>query len=176
MILLALNCGLGNADIGRLKGSHLDLERGWLDFPRPKTGIARRCPLWPETVAAIRAVLGVRLPAKDPIEADLVFISLAGTSFYAETGNSPVGQVFSRLLKRLNINGQRGFYSLRHTFATIGGEARDQQAVSAILGHVVESMTGNYQHGITDARLCAVTESVRRWLFGDSLLREGSHE
>ena len=42
MILLAVNCGLGNADCGRLRESHLDLVGGWLDYPRPKTAIARR--------------------------------------------------------------------------------------------------------------------------------------
>jgi integrase len=166
MILLALNCGLGNADIGRLREGNLDLQRGWLDFPRPKTGIGRRCPLWSETITAIRTMLSVRPPAKDPGNADLVFLSKAGTSFYADAGNSPITQLFGRLLKRLGINGQRGFYSLRHTHATIGGEARDQAAVSAILGHVVTSMTGNYQHGISDDRLIAVVDCVHSWLFG----------
>ena len=32
----------------------LDLQAGWVTFPRPKTGIQRRIPLWPETVAALR--------------------------------------------------------------------------------------------------------------------------
>jgi hypothetical protein len=53
MILLGINAGLGNADCGRLPQRALDLERGWLDYPRPKTGMARRCPIWPETVEAI---------------------------------------------------------------------------------------------------------------------------
>ena len=52
MILLAVNAGMGNADVGQLPMSALDLGAGWLNFPRPKTGIMRRCPLWPETVAA----------------------------------------------------------------------------------------------------------------------------
>src|SRR5262249_40375790 len=50
MILLGVNCGFGNSDCGRLSRSAVDLETGWIDYPRPKTGIARRCPLWPETV------------------------------------------------------------------------------------------------------------------------------
>jgi len=48
MILLGVNAGLGNTDCGRLLLSALNLETGWLDYPRPKTGIARRCWLWPE--------------------------------------------------------------------------------------------------------------------------------
>jgi hypothetical protein len=53
MILLGVNCGFGNADCGELPTAALNLEAAWIDFPRPKTGIARRCLLWPETVAAI---------------------------------------------------------------------------------------------------------------------------
>src|SRR5262249_11681089 len=53
MILLGVNCGFGNADCATLTHSALGLGAGWIDFPRPKTGIGRRCPLWEETVAAI---------------------------------------------------------------------------------------------------------------------------
>jgi integrase len=49
MLWLAINCGFGNADCGRLPLSAIDLNAGWVDYPRPKTGIARRCPLWNET-------------------------------------------------------------------------------------------------------------------------------
>src|SRR5262249_34672692 len=57
MILLGINAGFGNSDVGNLPLSALDLERGQVDYPRPKTGILRRCPLWPETMAALREVL-----------------------------------------------------------------------------------------------------------------------
>ncbi len=52
MVLLAINCGHGNHDMAGLTFSHLDLDAGWVAYPRPKTGIDRRCPLWPETVTA----------------------------------------------------------------------------------------------------------------------------
>src|SRR5262249_2673806 len=60
MLLLGINCGFGMSDCGRLPLAAVNLETGWLDFPRPKTGIARRCWLWPETVAAIREALAKR--------------------------------------------------------------------------------------------------------------------
>lgn len=56
MILLGINCGFGNADCGQLPLSAVDLDKGWIDFPRPKTGFRRRCPLWPETVKALQCI------------------------------------------------------------------------------------------------------------------------
>ena len=55
MILLALNAGLGNGDLAQLKTS--DIQGVWLDYSRPKTGIERRVPLWPETREALAAVI-----------------------------------------------------------------------------------------------------------------------
>ena len=62
--------------------SALDLDDGILDYPRPKTGLPRRCPLWPETVAEIREVLATRKAPKDEANAGLVFITRsAGFAF-----------------------------------------------------------------------------------------------
>jgi hypothetical protein len=44
MILLGVNCRLGNSDVGTLPIAALDLERGWINYPRPKTAVERRCP------------------------------------------------------------------------------------------------------------------------------------
>ena len=60
MILLGINCGLGNNDFALLPLSALDLKTGWLTYPRPKTGMERRCRLWPETVAALQEALARR--------------------------------------------------------------------------------------------------------------------
>lgn len=78
MIYLGINCGFGNADCGQLPMRAVDLEAAWIDFPRPKTGIARRCPLWPETVQALRAALADRPQPKDQTHADLLFITKYG--------------------------------------------------------------------------------------------------
>ena len=64
MVLLGVNAGFGNHDCATLPLSALDLGAGWVDFPRPKTGVGRRCPLWPETAAAIRAALAERRPRR----------------------------------------------------------------------------------------------------------------
>jgi integrase len=46
MIFLAANCAYGNEDVAKLRFKSVELEKGWIDYPRPKTGIARRCPFW----------------------------------------------------------------------------------------------------------------------------------
>jgi integrase len=45
MILLSINCGFGNADCGKLTLSAVDFKTGWIDFPRSKMAVERRCPL-----------------------------------------------------------------------------------------------------------------------------------
>lgn len=60
MVLLGINCAFGNFDVGSLPKSALDLRRGWLNFPRPKTAVPRRCPLWKETIAALKLAIEER--------------------------------------------------------------------------------------------------------------------
>ena len=166
MILLGINCGFGNADCGNLPLSPLDLDRGMIDFPRPKTGIPRRCALWPQTVAAIREALARRPKPKRPQDAGLVFLTKYGYAWSKEDNAGPVTQEMRKLLNRLGINGHRNFYTLRHTFRTIADEAKDQPAADYIMGHEVPHMSSVYRETISDERLRAVADHVRRWLFG----------
>ena len=46
MILLGINCGFGNTDCAMLPKQAIDFNRAWIKYPRPKTGIERRCSLW----------------------------------------------------------------------------------------------------------------------------------
>ncbi|MCI0463264.1 MAG: site-specific integrase [Gemmataceae bacterium] len=167
MLLLGINCGFGNSDCGNLPLASLDLERGWIDFPRPKTGIPRRCPLWPETMTALREALAKRPESKDAADAGLVFITKRGLSWAKDTSDNPVTKETAKLLRALRINGRKGlgFYTLRHVFRTIADEAKDQPAVDFIMGHEVPHMSSVYRERISDERLRAVTDQVRRWLF-----------
>jgi integrase len=170
MILLGINCGFGNADCGRLPLSAVDLERGFIDYPRPKTGIARRCVLWRETVAAIKEALANRPEPKKAEDAGLLFVTMHRTSWFKGTADCPLAQEMGRLLQRLHINGRKGlgFYTLRHTFRTVADEAKDQPACDFIMGHADPSMAGHYHERISDERLRAVTDHVHAWLFGAS--------
>ncbi|HEV3438426.1 MAG TPA: tyrosine-type recombinase/integrase [Gemmata sp.] len=168
MILLGLNCGFGNADCGTLPLSAVDLDRGWINYHRPKTGIERRNPLWPGTVAALREVIAERRSPKDPANQSLVFVTRTGGSWHkTDMEDSTISKEMRKLLNELGINGKRNFYALRHTFETIGGEAKDQVAVDALMGHVRDDMASVYRERISDERLKAVSDHVRKWLFGE---------
>jgi integrase len=155
--------------------SAIDLDGGWLNFPRPKTGIARRCPLWAETVTAIREALTARSEPKDEADAGLVFVTKYGHRWVRTEGprRAPVNSVgleFGKLLRALGIDGRegRGFYALRHTFRTIADAARDPVAIDLIMGHADPSMAAHYRERIEDSRLRAVADHVREWLFGEA--------
>jgi integrase len=166
MILLGINAGFGNSDAGNLPRSALDLDRGWLDYPRPKTGIPRRCPLWPDTVVAIKEAFVNRPTPKDEADANLVFITQRGSSWAKDIADSPITKEMRKLLNSLGIDGRRNFYTLRHTFRTVADESRDQPAVDHIMGHEVPNMASVYRERISDERLRAVTDHVHAWLFG----------
>jgi integrase len=167
MVLLGINCGFGMADCGRLPLSAIDLERGWIDFPRPKTGIARRCALWPETVQAIREALARRRAPKDVADSGLAFLTAQGRPWHKEDASSPACYKVGQLLRALGINGRKGlgFYTLRHVFRTIADESKDQPAVDHIMGHARDDMASVYRERISDERLRAVADHVWRWLF-----------
>jgi len=180
MILLGVNCGFGNSDVANLPMKALDLEREWVTFPRPKTGVERRCPLWPETVAAIRDALAQRPRHKSPDDTGIVFITSQGHRWEKTgisepgpdgkirvTGNVPVTAEFRKLLNRLGVHRPKlGFYTLRHTFRTVADATRDFPAIRSIMGHVDDTMDNVYRETIGDDRLQAVTAHVHRWLFG----------
>jgi len=166
MILLGLNAGFGNNDCASRPRSALDLPGGWINFPRPKTGITRRIPLWPETMAALKEALAKRPKPKNEADADLVFITQRGAAWAPKKGiDSAITKEMRKLLDSLGINGHRNFYGLRHTLETIGGDSRDQVAVDAIMGHARDDMATAYRERISDERLRAVVDHVRRWLF-----------
>ena len=177
MVLLGINCGFGNTDVANLPQSAVDLDGRWAEFPRPKTEIERRVPLWIETTEALQEAIRLRPEVKDDADADLCFLTVHGNPWVRiKTTKQPNGpdritpldalsQRFKKLLKSLDINGNRGFYSLRHCFETIGGESRDQVVVNALMGHVDSSMAATYRHGVSDERLRAVTDVIHDWLW-----------
>lgn len=169
MVLLGCNAGFGNMDCARLPIAALNLESGWVDFPRPKTGIPRRCPLWPETVEALREVLADWMPPKDEKYAGLVFLTHRGGAWYQkDKPSSALGHEFGKVLDRLGLHREGvGFYGLRHTFQTIADQIGDYLATRKVMGHSDGSISDAYRERFPDSRLVAVSDHVRAWLFGD---------
>jgi integrase len=174
MVLLGINCGFGNTDVASLPENAIDFKNGWVEFPRPKTAVKRRIPLWDETVDALHDAIYARPKPRDLEDSGLCFLTKNGRPFVriSKSGKGSfidaLCDKFTRVLHSLKLKRNRvGFYTLRHTFETIGGESRDQVAVNALMGHVDSSMAGVYRERISDERLKAVTETVRAWLWAD---------
>jgi integrase len=167
MILLATNCGYGNNDCATLTFRALDLDGGWVTHARPKTGIDRRCPLWPETVAAIKNAIEKRRTPKDEAQKNLVFVTAALGSFAKDTSDSPITKELAKLVNELELKQKgRGFCSLRHTFRSVARHAKDLDAVRQIMGHQNVHVEEGYEHEpVEDERLRAVVEHVRMWLW-----------
>jgi len=169
MIYLGINCGFGNNDCGMLPMDKLDLNTGWHTYARPKTHNPRRCPLWPETVRAIRKAIENRPdPASKDVEG-LVFLTREGNCWSKTADNAISGEI-RKLLKELRTYRKNvtTFYSLRRTFETIGATAGEQVAVDHIMGHIAptDDMAAVYRQKTFDAPLLKVTNHVRAWLSG----------
>lgn len=192
MILLGANAAMGNSDIAHLPIRALDLDGGWLNFPRPKTGVRRRVPLWKETVDALRKVLAKRPKPKSPDDAEIVFITkyghrwdkpgkftgeiiagdpeqepVEGERKKAKTiaSNKAISKEFKKLARARGSD--RTFYDLRHTFRTVAGGAKDVEATMSIMGHAHDHVEDNYIETVEEDRLQAVVAHVRDWLFPD---------
>jgi integrase len=171
MVLLGVNGGVGNHDCARLPMTALDWQGGWLNYPRFKTGVSRRIPLWPETVEALRLVITERPEPASPEDSGLVFLDQKATRWVRLRDNAVwvdrIGSTFSKWLVKLGIKRPGlNFYALRHTFETVAGGSLDQVGVDHIMGHSRQDMASVYRERISDDRLRAVVEHVRKWLFG----------
>jgi integrase len=191
MLLVAVNCGLGPADIGRLRWKHLSLKTGRLDFPRGKTGVARVGYLWKRTRQALRKVRRLKRSlaaiARDGENA-LVFWSERGNPMYVETPqlalfqvdgrevkklthvriSGPIPCTFARLAKLAKLKGL-SFYRLRHTTKTLGKAARDSEALDLIMGHANNSIGKLYDHTeIEFRRVKRVAIAIKHGLRGGS--------
>lgn len=184
MVLLGINCGFGNTDCATLPKTAVDLNAGWVDYPRPKTAVERRCPLWPATIKALNEAIAQRPKAKEQSDSGLCFLTKYGQRWVkADSYDNPVTKEFRKLLDAVDESAAKaakkrkvkpperiyrpglGFYALRHTFETIAGKTRDQVAVDSIMGHSDESMAAEYREEIGDDRLRDVVKHVHNWLF-----------
>ena len=179
-VLLGVNGGFGNVDCAKLPISAIDFDAGVIEYNRPKTGVRRSVPLWPETTAALKSMLNEYrpIPANEQA-AKLALLVHSGQPLVrqiitrADSGDLEkisrldlLSRQFTQLLERLKIHRSGiGFYTLRHTFRTWADEVKDQHAVHRIMGHAIPGMSGIYVEEISIERLRAVVEHVRSRLF-----------
>ncbi len=172
MVLLGINCGFGQSDCSSLPLSAINLDQSWIEFPRPKTHVERKCPLWPETVKALREAVSIRPKPRDDQFSGLAFLTTHGQP-YVRVGVEgaaldAIAGEFDKIRAKLEIKGRRtAFYSLRRTFETVAGDTRDQVAIDLVMGHAAASndMGAVYRQSVDDERLKAVANHVRAWLW-----------
>ncbi|MHB9078011.1 MAG: tyrosine-type recombinase/integrase [Pirellulaceae bacterium] len=153
LILLGLSCGLGPTDLALMPPEAVDLERGWLNYARRKTGIKRRAKLWPEIVTLIGEVG----------HAPLLFRTSKGNPWSVE--DKTISKTFANLRKRLEMR-PVSFYGLRHTFQNAAEEVSDDPlAVRAIMGHTNRDVSANYRNIPSDKRLFKVAKLLRTWYY-----------
>ncbi|MGA2063543.1 MAG: tyrosine-type recombinase/integrase [Thermoguttaceae bacterium] len=167
MIWLGINCAFGDTDCAVLREQELDLAGGWATFIREKTGVKRRCPLWPETVDALRAALVMRPVPPCPALAGRVFITARGNAW----SDLSVCDEFKKVRTKAGLDGAPGFYALRHTFITQARkEIADMDAIRMITGHVTDendmlsSVYDEDWNDVDDERIRPVADCIRNWL------------
>ena len=157
MILLGLQAGFSNVELTELPRSAV--KGDWLEWPRAKTATKRRIPLWVETKQAIQAAIKAGKP-----DGELVFYR----NGYRYSDRRYICYDFRKIAKLAGVE-NHSFYDLRRSFQTISenhSEHYDLAAIQAIMGHVARSrdMSSRYRQFVSDDRLQAVTNAVRKWL------------
>jgi integrase len=164
-ILLGLNAAYGTMDIARLRIDQIDFKTHWLGEPRGKTGMARGCWLWPETIKALRKAIDSRPDTTNERLDQLAFLTTHRRP-WSEDGHTshPLTLAFGKLKKVAGIDKPGvGHYSLRHVLATVASDVGDQPAVDFVMGHHDPSMAAVYREGIDPERVKRVCQHVRRW-------------
>ena len=174
IVTLALNCALGNKDIADLRWMDIDLEKGILDFRRPKTHKMRRTPLWPETIELLRSWKKIRGRIKP---GSLIFTTRNGNAWVRtivkgdkRTPDDGIGKEFIKLLNTIKIRRPRlSFYSIRHTATTWATEFANNSGTvkegnEFLLGHASNEMWKLYSHAIPPSLKEAVAAVRRGWL------------
>lgn len=149
MILLGINCAFQNSDCSDITWDKIDLERGWHTFERPKTYIARKGKLWPETIYWLRQIRKGK---------GRVFLTRYNQRWSTSSIQHEAVKVGIR-------------YSwLRKTHRTIADGTKDPVACRIVMGHAAgnpgEELDDIYIQSVPEARLEAVSDAVRTWLYG----------
>jgi integrase len=157
-ILLALNGGFGNTDLAELNWGAI--RNGWVDHLRGKTGVRRRVPLWPETIAELAKVKYPKAWGGRRPDDGTVFVTRQGQRLVLDGQKDTVANGFFKLCELTGVP-NHGFYSLRRTFRTVADATGDTRAIARIMGHEIGDTADIYVQDITADRLQRVVDHVR---------------
>jgi integrase len=158
-VLLGLNCGMTQVDIGDLHPSEVSLEAGTIRRKRSKTSEHEGVPvvtypLWPETLALLR-----RYASTNPGH---VLLTKTGRPWSKDS----IGLAFRRLCKRLNdLPGS--FKLLRKTSASrLESDDRYARHSLMFLGHSPRSIKDRHYVQPDPARFAEAVQWLRSCNFG----------
>lgn len=154
IIYLGLFAGYGPFDCISLT---VDKLRGeFLEFPRPKTGVSRRCWL-PDTV-------------RDAIQAAANGTHVLNGRVWSRHA---VANKFQALCRECGFyqKGRTEPYSLRRTLETVAKNAEvNQSVIDKVMGHERPDTSEIYNQKVFDKQLRKLGEFVERWLAGSETL------
>mgnify|MGYP003872707589 CR=1 FL=1 len=163
---LALNAGFGQSDVSDLRMREVDLSNGVIEHARVKTGIVTRHKLW-----SVTADLLSRHRRDGAAPSDRWFVTEEGGPLVWQRlddarlkKGDAIKNAFWRVQQETEINGARGFYSLRKTAAT-EIERIDPLVTSMFLGHSPKEMKRFYALRNWDALDRAVIEMGKQCSF-----------
>lgn len=169
-LLLALNGGYGPTELAEMPRSFVDIDAGVVKGLRGKTGVMHICPLWSETLEAVKLVL-VQRP-----DDNLLFRTrhgnpwvytrsvMDGTHAVNASGNDNFKQRWNDLTKPLGLKvAGHGMYKLRHAMMTTADKFGDDHARRVLVGHALPGSTGHYVH-VGEDRLRKLVEFIREQL------------
>lgn len=171
MILLGVNCGFGNSDCGTLPLKSLDLEGGWVNYHRPKTASLAAGRSGPRR--SRRSVWSSQNGRNQRTRTMLAWYSARSRA-----------KACTRQATATRSHRKRGNFSTRSASKGTGvstpcatssrrsaAKRKYQVAVNHIMGHAARDMSSVYRERISDERLMAVSEQVRKWVFGEKVGR-----
>lgn len=157
MLCLAMNCGLGPAEMGRLERSDFNLDgsgelaidllpgEGILRFVRPKTGVYCEWLLWPETVEVVKSAI----TRAEELGSTLLFVSDDGTPMWKsqlENPSSAIRNQWHRLLKAVEDQGvpKLPFSTIRKQMAERIRREHGDDVARTFLGHMGNAVAINF--------------------------------
>ena len=146
LIICALQTGMRRGEIFGLLKSCVDIENGYIELLKTKSGKARKIPI----SSKLKPILENALNDKTN-NSEYVFVN-------PETGTkyNDVKHAFSNLLMQAKIKNFR-FHDFRHTVATRMVEAGiDLAVVQEILGHANIQTTMRYAHPVPERKKQAI--------------------